>query len=171
VLTEPIQKLATQRWKNRLVFPAEGIRRARLRVSPGQLPESLVRGSLIIFDTFVQFFDGGDEQSVQEARKFTEQMQRLVNLGATVLVMFHAPKGCKVRNVPRLAIHSRQRRAGRGLGAWVRVEYERSHLGAQHANAANQEPRASMRPASVRVLVRPGNGGLHICWRGGRHPR
>jgi hypothetical protein len=59
------------------------------------LPESLVRGSLVIFDTFVRFFDGGDEQNALEARKFTEQMQRLVNLGATVLVMFHAPKGAK----------------------------------------------------------------------------
>jgi hypothetical protein len=59
------------------------------------LPDSLVRGSLVIFDTFMRFFDGESEQDSLEARKFTEQMQRLVNLGATVLVMFHAPKGAK----------------------------------------------------------------------------
>ena len=68
------------------------------------IPEHLAKGALIIFDTFVRFFDGGDEQSALEARKFTEQMRRLVNLGATVLVMFHAPKGAKAETLDLQAI-------------------------------------------------------------------
>lgn len=68
------------------------------------IPEHLAKGALIIFDTFVRFFDGGDEQSALEARKFTEQMRRLVNLGATILVMFHAPKGAKPETLDLQAI-------------------------------------------------------------------
>lgn len=68
------------------------------------IPPYLAKGALIIFDTFVRFFDGGDEQSALEARKFTEQMRRLVNLGATVLVMFHAPKGAKAETLDLQAI-------------------------------------------------------------------
>jgi triphosphoribosyl-dephospho-CoA synthetase len=68
------------------------------------IPEHLAKGALIIFDTFVRFFDGGDEQSALEARKFTEQMRRLVNLGATVLVMFHAPKGATAETLDLQAI-------------------------------------------------------------------
>lgn len=68
------------------------------------IPEHLAKNALIIFDTFVRFFDGGDEQSALEARKFTEQMRRLVNLGATVLVMFHAPKGAKAETLDLQAI-------------------------------------------------------------------
>ncbi len=69
-----------------------------------RIPDHLAKNALIIFDTFVRFFDGGDEQSALEARKFTEQMRRLVNLGATVLVMFHAPKGATAETLDLQAI-------------------------------------------------------------------
>jgi hypothetical protein len=60
-----------------------------------QLPMSLLDGALVVFDTFIRFFDGMSEQDSTEARKFSAQMQRLVNAGATVVVLFHAPKGAK----------------------------------------------------------------------------
>lgn len=60
-----------------------------------QLPESLLDGALVVFDTFIRFFDGLSEQDSTEARKFSAQMQRLVNAGATVVVLFHAPKGAR----------------------------------------------------------------------------
>jgi hypothetical protein len=60
-----------------------------------QIPDSLLRGSLVIFDTFIRFFDGVSEQDATEARKFSVQMQRIVNAGATVVVLFHAPKGAR----------------------------------------------------------------------------
>jgi hypothetical protein len=60
-----------------------------------QIPESLLAGSLCIFDTFARFFDGTSEQDSVEARKFSAQMQRIVNAGATVIVLFHAPKGAR----------------------------------------------------------------------------
>ena len=63
--------------------------------SQDDLPAELVAGSVVVFDTFVRFFTGEDEQDALEARKFGKQMQRLVNLGATPLVLFHAPKGAK----------------------------------------------------------------------------
>jgi hypothetical protein len=50
---------------------------------------------LVIFDTFIRFFDGTSEQDSTEARKFSKQMQRLVNCNATVIVLFHAPKGAR----------------------------------------------------------------------------
>jgi RecA-family ATPase len=63
------------------------------------LPESLLSGSLCIFDTFIRFFDGMSEQDSTEARKFSKQMQRIVNAGATVIVLFHAPKGARKADV------------------------------------------------------------------------
>ena len=60
-----------------------------------KLPEHLLNGALVVFDTFICFFDGASEQDSTEARKFRSQMQRLVNAGATVIVLFHAPKGAK----------------------------------------------------------------------------
>jgi len=60
-----------------------------------QLPDSLLNGALVVLDTFIRFFDGLSEQDSTEARKFSAQMQRLVNAGATVVVLFHAPKAAK----------------------------------------------------------------------------
>jgi hypothetical protein len=59
------------------------------------IPDSLLNGALVIFDTFIRFFDGVSEQDATEARKFSAQMQRIVNAGATVIVLFHAPKGSR----------------------------------------------------------------------------
>jgi hypothetical protein len=69
-----------------------------------QLPHGLLQNSLIIFDTFICFFDGDDEKDATEARKFRGQMMRMVNAGATVIVLFHAPKGAK--DVDAMSIES-----------------------------------------------------------------
>jgi hypothetical protein len=46
---------------------------------------------LIIFDSLVEF-NPGDEQSSTETRVFMKKMRRLVNLGATVLILHNAGK-------------------------------------------------------------------------------
>ena len=59
------------------------------------LPEGFLKGALVILDTFICFYDGVSEQDATEARKFRGQIQRLTNAGATVIVLFHAPKGAR----------------------------------------------------------------------------
>ncbi|HEX4032530.1 MAG TPA: AAA family ATPase [Terracidiphilus sp.] len=88
------------------------------------LPGEFIKDTLIIFDTFARFYDGADEQSSTETRKFTAQMQRLVNAGASVVVLFHAPKNAKGNDLSIESI-----RGSGELGAGMACAWGLSMLG------------------------------------------
>ena len=58
------------------------------------LPDELLSGSLVVLDTASRFFEG-DENSAEHAKRFADQLLRLKNGGATVLVLFHTPKSAR----------------------------------------------------------------------------
>lgn len=88
------------------------------------LTADFIRETLLIFDTFARFYDGADEQSSTETRKFTVQMQRLVNAGASVVVLFHAPKNAKGNDLSIESI-----RGSGELGAGMACAWGLSMLG------------------------------------------
>ena len=53
---------------------------------------------LIIVDSFIAFLSGGDENDASVVRSFMQQLRRLADLGATVIVLHHTGKGESTRD-------------------------------------------------------------------------
>jgi len=78
-------------------------------------PEELA-GALVVVDTAVRFIEG-DENSSEDMKAFAEDCFELMKNGAaSVLVLFHSPKGTK--EAPELTLENAMRGSG-DLGAFV----------------------------------------------------
>jgi hypothetical protein len=86
------------------------------RLSLRDLTDDELAGALVVVDTAVRFVEG-DENSSQDMKVFAEECFRLMKAGAaSVIVLFHSPKGTK--EASDLTLENAMRGSG-DLGAFV----------------------------------------------------
>jgi len=85
------------------------------RLSLKDLTKDELAGALVVVDTAVRFVEG-DENSSEDMKVFAEDCFRLVKDGASVVVLFHSPKG--MADVSELTLENAMRGSG-DLGAFV----------------------------------------------------